>query len=58
MTEAILRTWKHIGPNIPLIQNSVKCGYLPPRAVCLWQVWGSHLPPTDGLTPSMTVMAV
>jgi hypothetical protein len=58
MTEAMLGSWKPIGPNIPLSQNPVKCGYLLPRAVYLRKVCGGHLPPTDWLTRSMTVMAV
>ena len=57
-TASIVGSWKRIGLNIPLSQNSVKCGYLSPRAVYLWYVCGGHLPPTDGLTQSLTVMAV
>ena len=32
-TEAILESWKCIGPNIHLSRNPVECGYLLPRAV-------------------------
>ena len=35
-TEAMLGSWKCIGPNIPHIQHPVKFGYLSPRAVYLW----------------------
>jgi hypothetical protein len=36
MTEYIQGSRKRIGLNIPLSQNSVKCGNLLPRSVYLW----------------------
>ena len=57
MSEAILESSTCVGPKIPHSHKPAQCGHLLPQAVYLQKLCGGHLPPMDGLTRSVTVMA-